>query len=111
MSNRGESFDLTCLKALRVEADPGRLALCAATIVVHAYAAARAAPDARGHALRIVELARQLHAGVPTQASLSALLEEGLAEIDAGGPSRRAAVRERLVGRILDHLRGGVRRP
>lgn len=108
------AFDLMCLKALKVNAESQRIALAAASIVVHAHAIAREAPGRAEDARRIVELARELYAATPSRQDLADMVEECLAETaPASAPGiaarRRAeAARERLVDRIWRLFHHGV---
>ena len=104
------AFDLMCLKALKVNAESRRIALAAASIVVHAHAIAREVPSRADDARRIVELARELYAATPSRRDLADMVEDCLAETVPGlaGGRRAEAARERLVDRIWRLFHDGV---
>ncbi|WP_237479766.1 hypothetical protein [Lichenibacterium dinghuense] len=96
------NFDLMCLRALKVNGESERIALAAASIVVHAHAIAREVPAQAGEARRIIELARMLYATMPLRRTVAEMVDECLSEFTSGPTDRRraAAARERLVDRI-----------
>lgn len=104
-----EPLDLMCLRALKVNAASDRVALTAATIVVHAHAIARDLPDRGDEARRIIALARRLYAIMPTRDTLGALVDGTLADVAAAGGDRRriAAARDGLVDRLWHHFQHG----
>ena len=101
-----ESLDLMCLRALKVNAESGRAALLAASIVVHAHAIARGTSDPSHDALRIIDLVRRLHGVRPSRDELREMVDESLADIDAAGDDRARAerARDRLIDRVWQHF-------
>lgn len=103
-----DTWDLMCLRSLKVNGESERIALTAASIVVHAHAIARDAPGHAEEARRIVHLARALYAEMPSRRALADMVDDCLAEIGSVDRRRAAAARERLVDRMWRHFHHGT---
>ena len=108
-----DAMDLTCLRALRVDGESDRVAITAASIIVHAHAIARKVPDASDDVLRIVDLTRRLYAILPSREVVRTMVDEGLGEVAACRGDRLgiARARERLVESLWRHFQHGASHP
>ncbi len=105
-----DTFDLMCLRALKVNAESEAIALTAASIIVHAHAIVREKPEQCHDALRIIALARSLYAVMPSREAVDHMVETGLAEVAAAGRNRLrvAHARTRLVDRLWRYFHEGA---